>query len=497
MVDISTPDDPTHVTLIPSTQPRYMAAQGNFGYLCDGVGLRILNMTDVESPVEVATYNPGPVRHFSTYGSVGYLSTYGDGIHVLNISNPLAPVSICNYTQINATITLQTQKVGNFLFALEYGSPFTDYGIQIINATDPEDLVFMSRITSPTPYAFEEMYVSGNFIYAHGIGTLSIISIETSILTPEVVAEIPVEWFLDGHMVFWDGYIYGASNTGGFQMIDVSNPADPRYDFIQTIGGSCQYSWIAIFDTFIYSNGGSTEIEVYELHDALTATAQSLRVVEAADGTVITEATLTVDATIPGSTNIVYSLSVDNGSTWNQVSPGITETFTTYSRYLLWRAVLATSIATVTPEISSFDISVKILRVPPEIISIDYSASYNKPFFIFNQDEGMSILHIDTEPTFDSPNFRNFTTKSVSGVVSGFGVLISTPSLDNGTWYYRTAGIDGEGDIGLWSEVEELQIGTTTGVQTGIQDLIILLAIVGAIGVVVILIVVFIRKRGS
>ncbi|GAH32495.1 unnamed protein product, partial [marine sediment metagenome] len=122
VVDISTPTAPTHVTLIESTYARYMAAQDNFGYLCDDAeGLRILNITDIENPIEVATYNPATVRHFTVDGSYGYLSTIGDGIHVLDISNPLAPVSVCNYTHVNATNTLQTQKVGDFLFALEFG----------------------------------------------------------------------------------------------------------------------------------------------------------------------------------------------------------------------------------------------------------------------------------------------------------------------------------------------------------------------------------------
>lgn len=497
VVDISDPANIDHVTLIEATEPRFIAAQGNYGYLCDYVdGLRILNITDIENPIEVAIYNPGPTYHFAIDGSYGYLSTNNEGIHVLDISNPLAPVSVFNYTHVNATTVLQTQKVGDFLFALEYGVIASDFGVQIINATDPTNITFMSRCVTPALHWGEQMQVSGNYIYVLSLGKLSIISIAASLWVPELIAEVTIYAYSLGDMSVSGGYIYFAAPSSGLQMLDVTNPLVPRLDFISFTGAEPGLSWIVVLGNYVYTSGtnGGYTVEVYELSDALTATAQSIPVHQIDSGVLITEATLTTDDSVPSSTSIDYYLSADNGTTWEQVNSGVNHVFTEMGRNLLWRAILDTTTATVTPEISSFAISMKILRVPPEIIQISFEMRYNTPVFYFNADDAPLFLQLDTVQTFDSANFRNYTGTHFGGALSGYGVHDSS-NLENGTWYYRVAGNDSEGDIGLWSDVFTLQIGTTS--TTVPPDLVLILVIAGAIGVVVVLVVVMKRRKGT
>ena len=497
VVDISDPSNPTTITTIDSN-PRAIALQGDFAYISDeDDGLRIFYINDIENPVEVATYNPGDVYHFTIDGSYGYLSTFGEGIHVLDISNPMAPVSVCNYTHPNATNVFQTKKVGNFLVVGEWGIPADEYGIQIVNATDPENLVYWSRITTVTGYPAVQFDVSGSYIYVSHGGYLSIIEKLTSNWNLGYVNLIEVGGMgVCGRMAVSGNYIYGATASPYLHMIDVTNSTDPRTDIIKLEGS---LYWVTLDGNNLFTSGrdGGDSVEVYELSDALTATAQSSSVYHIYteyNPAVITEATLTANSTTPASTDINYYLSADNGSTWELTSPGADHEFGTMGIDLLWKAVLTTTTPTVTPEIYSIDITIKILRTPPELVRISYASAYNRPFFEFNLDDSQVIMQFDTVPTFDSPDFRNCTGTTVSGAVSGYGVLITSPSLTNGTWYYRIAGIDEENDIGLWSETFTLQIGTTpTSVSP--PDMMPILVIGGTVGVIVILAVVLQRRK--
>jgi len=501
VVDISDPLNPFNVTTLDSS-PYAIAIQGDFAYI-SGAGLRIINISDILNPVEVATYNPGAASHFTVDGSIGYLSTLGQGIHVLNISNPLIPVSISNYTHVNATNVFETKKVGNMLVVGEFGVPGSQYGVQIVNATDPTNLVYWSRITTMTNYQGVQLEVVGDYIYvANTGGYISITEILTSnwnlgyanLIYAGAVGH-------SGRMVVSGNYIYGAGGSYGFHMIDVTDPSNPRLDIIKM---DTSPNWIAMDGNYVFTNGESAySVEVYELSDALTATAQSSPVYQISPGAIyetslpamITEATLTADSTIPGSTSIEYYLSADNGSTWELVDSGVNHEFGVIGQDLLWKAVLTTTSPTVTPEIYTIDISFKFLRTPPELVQISYTNGYNSPFFEFDKDDSDVVMQLDTVQTFDSPNFRNFTGYHYSGLVTGYGVHVKHPDLTNGTWYYRIAGIDYDGDIGLWSDVGTLQIGTTS--TTTPPDLILILVIGGAIGVVAIIVLVILYKKRS
>lgn len=498
VIDISTPTKPEYEAFIEGTQPNFMASLAGFGYLCDLVdGLRILNLTNVDAPVEVANYNPAPILHITLDGSYAYLSTDGEGIHVLDVSNPLVPVSVCNYTQVNATSVSQTQKVGNYLFAVESGAPYSDYGVQIINATDPTAITYMSRCV--VPHHGVNLRVSGDTIYLAGYhSALYVISVATSLWSPELVGAISVPGIgYPGCMAFSGDYAYGA--LGNLAMFNVTDIVDPRIDFVSFDQNPPTLRWIVILGVYLYTSGGeygNSWVGVYELDDALTAIAQSLPHFPDYGG-LIAEATLTIDADVPGSTSIGYQLSADNGTHWEQVTPGTNHVFTINGKGIAWRAVLSTTAAAVTPKVHSFGLSIKVLRTPPELLSISYQEGYNEPIFFFDSSYHPILFQMDTVQTFDSPSLINKTGTYFGGAITGYGVKVTgwnngtlISYLANGTYYYRFAGIDNENDIGFWSDVATLHIGTTPST-TGIipPDLLMVLVIGGAIGVVIVFIV--------
>ena len=71
----------------------------------------------------------------------------------------------------------------------------------------------------------------------------------------------------------------------------------------------------------------------------------------------ISKVTLTATENLPANTSIVYYLSNDGGSTWNTVSSGSEYAFTVANNNLWWKAVLATTNLSATPEITNVSIS--------------------------------------------------------------------------------------------------------------------------------------------
>lgn len=105
IIDFTVPTAPvTLSTLTAYTDAGYnhsgwMTPDGNYYILCDethGAKVKILDITDLSAPLEVATIEPGiwasEIPHnVITRGNFAYFSYYYDGLEVWDISNPLNP----------------------------------------------------------------------------------------------------------------------------------------------------------------------------------------------------------------------------------------------------------------------------------------------------------------------------------------------------------------------------------------------------------------------
>ncbi len=483
IVNITDSTNPVHVGTIPISNPTHVNVQGHIAYVSATDGLHVMDITDITNPTEVDLYNPGSISHFTIDGNYGFLATGSEGIQVLDISIANAPSSVFNYTHPNASVYYQTYKAGNYLLALDYGTPYTDYALQIINATDPTDITSISRFITDT-YSLQ-MHVSGDYVFICG-STLKVISI-VNVTDPELVNDIPNIWWGSASKTVLSGhFIYGVS-AGSLQILRIANVSQMRLDYVKIPYDAI---WIAMKSKFAFT-GSSEGIVVYELNDALLAVAQSLPVYEATSDSMITQTMLEADVTTPSSTTISYYLSADNGTTWEHATPNVNHEFTAIGRALLWSAVLETSVPGTTPEIDRIKLTFKIQLLPPEIPTITYAYGYNRPRFEWDNipEDTRIFLEVDTVDTFDSLNLLTDDRTHFQPVI-----MFDEP-LENGTWYYRFALMDMFGDMGLYSVAYSLQIGTTSSQPPPLTiDPLMLFALVGAIAVVVVLAVVYRRK---
>jgi len=387
------------------------------------------------------------------------------------------------------------EKQGNYLFALEDGTPTYDYGIHIVNVTDNENPTFVGRCD--TPSFSQNLVVSAEYVFASSGSSLAIISL-SNISDPTVINTSWMACSSWDHLFVDGDYAFAVDSEYGLQAMDISNPYDLRNTIINP--DALGYSLIVI-GNFIYvsdaSGGPPYNLLVYELDWAYSATALSIPVyTTSTDDFSITQATLTVNDSTPTYTSIDYYLSADNGTHWEEVEPEMSHSFINRGTQLKWKAVLQTTLQTMTPMINEVNITIRSLLNPTqrkEVVII----TYNITNLEYEPLDGAVeyLIQLDTVDTFDSPNLINSTR---------VGEAFSSFELPNGTYYYRCAGIDGEGDLGFFSLTDVLIIGTTSTTTTTTTTTSVtttpidpmLLIIIGSIGAVAILaIIVVMRKR--
>jgi len=189
------------------------------------------------------------------------------------------------------------------------------------------------------------------------------------------------------------------------------------------------------------------------------AQAQSLTVFTATSGT-LARATLTPIQSLPAGTAVAYALSPDAGAHWESVTPGAAHSFANAGTQLRWRAILGTSDSLQTPVLTGLTIAYATqLDAPTLVAPTDgTSTTDNTPTFEWTTVAGAMnyLLQLDTVATFNSPNLRNVT-------VSG-STLTYTPVslLADGTWFWRVAAEDSQGDLGTFSTVRSFVVQTQT-----------------------------------
>jgi hypothetical protein len=68
--------------------------QGGFAYLADYDGLRIYDVTSPQQPVQVGQIYLGSTLSAAVWGQYAYLGTQGNGLYIVNISNPYNPMQV-------------------------------------------------------------------------------------------------------------------------------------------------------------------------------------------------------------------------------------------------------------------------------------------------------------------------------------------------------------------------------------------------------------------
>lgn len=134
-----------------------VVVDGNYAYLaCDGEGLRILNISNPDAIIDISHLAYSGGISLAVADGYAYLDVYPDGIYVIDISNPESPHEVQNIPYSSYVNKMLVD--GNYLYVGSFGN-----GLTIIDVTFPEtaDIVWQSELI----YFVGDLEIHGNTLY--------------------------------------------------------------------------------------------------------------------------------------------------------------------------------------------------------------------------------------------------------------------------------------------------------------------------------------------
>jgi hypothetical protein len=167
---------------------------GRYAFLADwSEGLLVIDCNDPSHPIKVAGFNNGAWEIDQFYklirspksqtndlvidGDMLYLADGSDGVEILNISNPLQPKLIGNYTQFNQS--LEEVVALDVINSVVYAAAMND-GLYLLNVTDPAtpqwvgnySLIFDTYFNYTRVPQVSDVAVNGNQVYIYDSSNL-------------------------------------------------------------------------------------------------------------------------------------------------------------------------------------------------------------------------------------------------------------------------------------------------------------------------------------
>ncbi len=218
-----------------------IAAQGS--YNCRGVF--IFDLTDPNNPVLASHYNPDPKQAFlevTIKGNRGYfgsggpypagLPDSGDGVHIVDLTNPYQPVLLGKINASNGGYNGIHEMIvaGNYLFE-NYNSTSNKI-LRIFDISDPANPVFKWTVTPTDSLWVHAVHVRGNRLYTSGWrGMIDIYDIsDLATKPPKFLGAISGDYSNHTSYTSEDGnYLYSARETtnGDIRVYDVRDPEQP------------------------------------------------------------------------------------------------------------------------------------------------------------------------------------------------------------------------------------------------------------------------------
>lgn len=224
-----------------------IAVQGSYG--CNGVF--IYDVTDPDAPILASVYNPGNTyqfleavvignRGYFGIGAQGTSTSTGDGVHIVDLSNPYNPVllgKVNTTTVANSWPTIHEIMVidqGANRYLIENSNVTSNKNVRIIDVTNPASPVFKWQFTQVDAGWVHAIHIRGNRMYtsAYTSSTTEIYDISNlGTAAPTRIGTINIG-STTSHSTWTseDGrYLYSCRETldGDVRVYDVLNPAAP------------------------------------------------------------------------------------------------------------------------------------------------------------------------------------------------------------------------------------------------------------------------------
>jgi len=223
ILDISDPASITVSGHYPAYSAYQFAINGNRAYMTDaGFGVFVL---DISNPAQITRLDTNEVLNFNWPQGIAVKDSIvyvlGGPLTIVSVSDDYNPVQIGNF---NPGISATSVAVrGNYAYLV--GDSIT-----IVDISNPQSPVIVNRCCPLVDG--NKIKIQGDYAYIATIWSesLYIYSLANPI-SPQRVGSIST------HGYTWDlelqgNYAYVAADTGGFRMIDISNPANPTLNYV-------------------------------------------------------------------------------------------------------------------------------------------------------------------------------------------------------------------------------------------------------------------------
>lgn len=225
--------------------PYDVAVAGNYSYVADGFnGLVIVDVSNPAAPVLKGSY-PYPIANYSrgvaVAGNYAYLAVDYNGLVIVNVSDPAKPVFKGYYD--TSGIAAGVAVAGNYAYVADGNN-----GLVILDVSDPAAPVLKGYYD--TPGTAVGIAVAGNYAYVADYNGLVIVDVSNP-TAPVLKGSYDTSSMAAGVAVSGN-YAYVADGFDGLVILDVSDPAAPvlkgsccRFGYSNDIAVAGNYAYIA------------------------------------------------------------------------------------------------------------------------------------------------------------------------------------------------------------------------------------------------------------
>ena len=195
----------------------YDVFAGDYAYVADGGGLRVIDIDNVWSPTETGfCATPGEAVGVVVSATYAYVAASAGGLRVIDVQNAAAPVEVGYLDTAGFAYGIAIR--GNHVFLAD-GSD----GLRIVSVADPTNPVEIG--SCDTPGTARAVALAGNHAYVADVGGVRVIDIENLAAPAEVAYVDTPGSALD--IVTQGRFAYVADGSSGLQVIDIVDPNHP------------------------------------------------------------------------------------------------------------------------------------------------------------------------------------------------------------------------------------------------------------------------------
>jgi len=241
---------------------------GNYAYTAsEEGGMRVVDVSTRSNPEEVGVFTEGHGRGNITYsdasvqdvvirGSYAFLADGGDGLRVVNVTDPTDPEQVAFLDSGGLQATAQS-------IAVEDGYAYLadeNYGLRVYDVLDPTDPEQISRLNASGNILDVAVADSLAYVTDTEVG-FRIIDVSDP-ANPEEVSSLNAD---NARVVaVSEGYAYVARDYVPMKAIDVSDPTNPEQ--VENLGNSKEATSMAAYGNYAYA-GNKNSVRVIDISD--------------------------------------------------------------------------------------------------------------------------------------------------------------------------------------------------------------------------------------